>query len=266
MKFFLLLFPFFLFAQKPDLLLLQTYKDQNISGWVMSEKLDGIRAYWDGENLISRGGKIIHAPAWFTKEYPPFAIDGELWSKRGDFENISSIVRDTVPSEKWREIKHYIFEVPNAEGELFARLEKVKPYKSDIIKIVEQIAIKNTNHLKEFLEEIEKKSGEGVVVRDPNAPYIATRTSRALKVKSFLDTECEVVGYTKGKGKFEGLIGSIKCQLPNAKTFKIGSGFSDEERANPPKIGDMVTFKYKELTKYGKPRFPVFLRVRQSAQ
>jgi len=94
LKLFLLLFPFLLFAAKPNLLLLKVYKDQNISGWVMSEKLDGVRAYWDGKHLISRGGKIIHAPKWFTKDYPPFAIDGELWSKRGDFENISSIVRD----------------------------------------------------------------------------------------------------------------------------------------------------------------------------
>jgi len=110
-KLLLLFIPFLLFASKPKLLLLQTYKDQDITGWVMSEKLDGVRAYWNGKNLISRGGKIIHAPAWFTKEYPPFAIDGELWSKRGDFENISSIVRDKVPTEKLHEIKHYIFEV-----------------------------------------------------------------------------------------------------------------------------------------------------------
>jgi len=83
------LFNITLFAQKPKLLLLKVYKDQNITGWVMSEKLDGIRAYWNGKNLLTRSGKIIYAPKWFTKNYPPFPIDGELWSKRGDFENIS---------------------------------------------------------------------------------------------------------------------------------------------------------------------------------
>ena len=122
------LLPLFLLAEKPNLLLLKVYKDQNITGWVMSEKLDGIRAYWNGKNLISRGGKIIHAPQWFTKNYPSFEIDGELWTKRGDFENISSIVRDKIPSDKWKTIKHYIFEVPNAEGGLFDRLLKVEPY------------------------------------------------------------------------------------------------------------------------------------------
>ncbi|MEA3419097.1 MAG: hypothetical protein U9Q90_06820, partial [Campylobacterota bacterium] len=115
-KFVFLLIPFLLFAGKPKLLLLQTYKDQNITGWVMSEKLDGVRAYWDGKNLISRGDKIIYAPKWFTEKYPPFEVDGELWTKRGDFENITSIVRDKIPGKEWREIRHYIFEVPRAEG------------------------------------------------------------------------------------------------------------------------------------------------------
>lgn len=263
--FFLLFFVFLplgLLAQKPELLLLKTYTDQNISGWVMSEKLDGIRAYWDGERLLSRGGNVIHAPAWFTKEYPPFAIDGELWSKRGDFENISSIVRQKIPDVRWREIKHYIFEVPNAKGTLFERLALVKPYENETIKVLEQKSIKSKEDLQEFLKSIEAKGGEGVVVRDPKAHYVPRRSEHALKVKSFLDDECEVVGYTEGRGKYKGLIGALKCRVENGIAFKIGSGLSDTERANPPEIGDIVTFKYQGLTKYKKPRFPVYLRLR----
>ncbi len=262
-KLLLLLIPFLLFATKPKLLLLNVYKDQNISGWVVSEKLDGIRAYWDGEHLISRGGEIIHAPEWFTKEYPPFPIDGELWSRRKDFEHISSIVRDKVPSQEWREIKHYIFEVPNAKGGLFERLALVKPYEGRSIKILSQKVIKNKKELTLYLKKVETLGGEGVVVRDPKAPYIAKRTSKALKVKSFLDTECEVIRQIPGKGKYKGLLGSIECKLKDGTRFKIGSGFSDEERRDPPQVGDIVTFKYQEMTKYHKPRFPVFLRVRE---
>ena len=187
MKYFILLilFSLLLLAEKPNLLLLKVYKDQNITGWVMSEKLDGIRAYWNGKNLLTRNGNIIHAPSWFTKEYPPFEIDGELWSKRKDFENISSIVRDKTPSDGWREIKHYIFEVPNAKGGLFERLKRVKSYQNSIIKIIPQIFIKDKNHLQQFLIDIEAKKGEGVVVRDPKASYINKRTNKALKVKTF---------------------------------------------------------------------------------
>ncbi len=57
------------------------------------------------------------------------------------------------------------------------------------------------------------------------------------------------------------MLGSIECKLPNGTLFKIGSGFSDKERRNPPKVGDTVTFKYKEITKHGKLRLLLFLRV-----
>jgi len=262
-NFLLSILPIILWADRPNLLLLQTYRDQNISGWVVSEKLDGIRAYWSGTKLLTRSGKEINAPRWFTRDYPPFEIDGELWSKRADFENISSIVRDKVPSESWREIKHYIFEVPNAKGGLLQRLEKVKAYQSDIIKVLPQIKIKNQKELYRFLKEIETKRGEGVVVRDPNAPYIDRRTHKALKLKSFKDDECIVVGYTKGRGKFKNMVGAIECQMKNGTLFKIGTGLSNQIRKTPPPIGEEITFKYQNLTKYGKPRFPVFLRVSQ---
>ena len=228
----------------------------------MSEKLDGVRAYWDGEKLVSRGGKTIHAPVWFTKGYPPFSLDGELWTKRSDFENISSIVIDKIPSKEWKTVKHYIFEVPHAKGALQQRLAKVKPFLNSRLKLLNQIPIKDKIHLEKYLKEIEKKKGEGVVVRDPKALYINKRTAKALKVKTFHDDECKVLGYTKGKGKYKDAIGAIKCQLPNGTQFKIGTGLNDKERHTPPHIGETVTFSYHTLTKYGKPRFPVFLRVR----
>ena len=261
-KLILFLIPLISYADKPQLLLLKEYKNQNITGWVMSEKLDGIRAYWDGKKLLTRSGKVINAPKWFIKDYPSFAIDGELWSKRGDFENISSIVRDKIPSDKWKEIKHYIFEVPNVKGNLFERLLKVEPYKNEYIKIIPQIKIKDKSHLQNYLKEIESKKGEGIVVRDPQSPYINKRTSKALKVKTFHDSECEVIGNKKGNGKFTNLMGAVICKLENGVIFKIGSGFSIQDRKKPPVIGSIVTFKYKEFTKYGKPRFPVFLRIR----
>ena len=260
--------PLFLYASKPQLVLLKTYKEKshNIDGWVMSEKLDGIRSYWDGKKLLTRNGKEIFAPVWFTKDYPPFEIDGELWTKRDDFDNISSIVRDKIQTqendEKWKQIKHYIFEVPNAKGGLFERLEKVKPYENNIIKIIPQIYIKDKEHLKKFHNDLYSLGAEGIVVRDPNALYINKRTSKVLKVKKFKDTECKIIDYTKGKGKYSGQVGAIVCELENKMVFKIGSGLNDDFRKNPLKIGTIITFKYQNLTSNGKPRFPVYLRVR----
>ena len=263
----ILILPLFLFASKPDLLLLKTYKDDlHVAAWLMSEKLDGVRAYWDGKKLISRGGKVFKTPAWFTKDFPPFEIDGELWSKRGDFDNISGIVRTQIPHEGWKQLTYNIFEVPNQKGGLEQRLKVLEIYLSTqpnrYIKIIKQTTCKDKNHLKTFLKEIEDKGGEGVVIRNVNAPYINKRTSQALKVKSFDDTECEVVGYSKGKGKYKNVVGSLMCKMKNGQIIKIGSGLSDKLRDNPPKIGIIITFKYQGLTKNGKPRFPVFLRVR----
>ncbi len=264
---FLLILPLLLFAGKPDLLLLKTYNDHlKVNGWLMSEKLDGVRAYWDGKKLISRGGKVFKIPKWFIQSFPPFEIDGELWSKRGDFANISGIVRKQRPNIGWKQLTYNIFEVPHQKGGLIQRLSVLKNYlmkhPSKYIKILKQTTCRDKIHLKTFLKEVEDSGGEGVVIRNPNAPYINKRTSQALKVKSFDDTECKIVGYKNGKGKYVKQVGTLTCKMKNNQIINIGSGLSDKQRKNPPKVGTIITFKYKGLTKNGKPRFPVFLRER----
>jgi DNA ligase-1 len=257
-----------LYAQKPNLLLLKSYDgDVNVTHWLMSEKLDGVRAYWNGKALVSRSGKAFAVPAWFSQLLPPFEIDGELWTRRGDFENIISIVNQHAPHEGWKSITYQIFEVPHQEGGLMNRLEVLKKWleknPNEFIKILPQTICKSTKHLKQVLDEVEAKGAEGLVVRDPKALYEGKRSSHALKVKSSQDDECKVTGYTKGQGKFEGLVGALLCEW-RGKTLKIGSGLSDEERRNPPVLDANITFKYNGLTKYGNPKFPVFLRGRDA--
>lgn len=255
-------------ADKPNLLLLKQYNEEiNVTGWLISEKLDGVRAYWNGKELISRSGKVFAVPKSFTHGFPPFEIDGELWTTRGDFENIVSIVNSTTPDQRWQEIRYHIFEVPHQEGGLMQRLRVLDAWldkhPKTAIRIIPQVPCQNGTHLKRLLREVESQGAEGLVVRDPSVEYIDARTSKALKVKSFQDDECQVVGYTQGHGKYAGLVGALLCQLDNNKTIKIGTGLSVEERTHPPKLGSEVTFKYHGLTKYGNPRFPVFLRMRE---
>ena len=251
-----------LLAGKPELILLNKYsEDMNVSSWYMSEKLDGVRAYWDGKRLISRNGKVFSVPSFFIKDFPSSELDGELWSKRRNFTNISSIVRKKQANESWEELTYNIFEVPNAEGNLLERLSTVKP--SKYIKLIKQIKIKDNKHLNKFLKSVEKKGGEGIVVRDARLSYYTGRNNNALKVKSYVDDECEVTGYTDGKGKQNGMIGALFCKMQNQKMIKIGSGLSSKERTNPPKIGTIITFKYYGLTSKGNPRFPIFLRERK---
>ncbi|WP_373034686.1 DNA ligase [Sulfurimonas sp.] len=250
-----------LYADKPELFLLNNYnKVTNVTSWYMSEKLDGVRAYWNGEKLISRSGKVFSAPAFFIKDFPKHELDGELWSKRGDFSNISSIVNQKKAHSGWMDLTYNIFEVPNSAGNLLQRLENVKTTK--YLKVIKQIKVKDKKHLSEFLKNIENKGGEGVVVRDGSLNYYTGRDNNALKVKSYSDEECEIVGYNKGKGKYKESVGSIVCKMDNEQIINIGSGLNDKQRTNPPKIGAIITFKYYGLTSKGKPRFPVFLHER----
>jgi len=263
MKFFLaLLLVVELFAQKPELFLLKNYTSKSsIDGWVMSEKLDGVRAYWDGEKLISRNGKVFAAPSFFTNKFPSYELDGELWSQCGEFSHIASIVNRKLPHDGWKELTYNIFEVPNAIGSLHNRLKLVK--KSKYLRVVKQIDVKNRVDLQKFLKSVEAKGGEGVVVRDGTLPYYTGRTQNALKVKSYIDEECEVMKHNQGEGKYAQMLGSLTCKMSNKRLIKIGTGFNRSQRENPPKIGAIITFKYYGLTSKGNPRFPVFLRIRK---
>jgi len=262
MKFFLLiLFVSSLFALKPNLFLLNRYSDDiNVTNWYMSEKLDGVRAYWDGQKLISRGGKVFATPKFFTKDFPKFKLDGELWDKRDNLSNIISIVNQKKPHNGWSRLTYNIFEVPDSDGNLTKRLSVVK--ESRYIKVIKQIQIKSKKDLDSFFKSVIKKKGEGVVVRNGYIVYYIGRTNDALKMKNYIDDECEVVGYNKGQGKNSGLVGSLSCRMKNMQVIKIGSGLSKKERITPPKIGAIITFKYYGLTSKGNPRFPIFLRER----
>ncbi len=247
-------------------MLLKEYNDENLSGWLMSEKYDGVRAIWDGKSLKSRNAKTIKAPKWWLKDFPNFAIDGELWSGRGEFEFIGSVI-SSFDDKGWENIKFMIFDVPNAKGNLRDRLEVLREFLSqnsnEFIRVIEQIKIDSNEDAFAFLDEVVSGGGEGIVVRNENAPYKNGRSGEILKLKKFKDSECKVVKLQNGKGKFEGLLGSLICvDIFSNIEFKIGSGFSDEQRSNPPKVGTIITYKYQNLTKYAKPRFPVFLRVK----
>lgn len=265
-RLFLFLLPFLscVSAQPLNLMLLEQYKDQPIEGWVMSEKLDGVRGFWDGKQLLSRQGLPLTPPDYFIKNFPPFAIDGELFSERGKFEEISATVRSASP-KGWYKLKLHVFDVPNAEGDLFARLSVLARYLQEnptpYIQIIEQIPVKDKTHLHAFFTQIQQLGGEGVVVRNPNSPYIHGRSAQILKLKAVDDEECVVVAHHKGRGKYADKLGAITCENQRGK-FRIGSGFKDKDRENPPPIGSTVTYKYRGLTNSGKPRFATYWRIR----
>jgi len=90
-------------SEGPPLLLAEKWDNvQDLTGWWMSEKLDGVRAYWDGKNFISRLGNLYHAPDWFVAKLPPVPLDGELWAGRKLFQRTVSIVRRQDKNDLWK--------------------------------------------------------------------------------------------------------------------------------------------------------------------
>lgn len=239
----------------------------DIKGWWMSEKLDGIRGYWTGKEMVSRAGNPFHVPEWYTRNFPSVPLDGELWTGRGQFSELASIVRRKDADTDWEKVRYLIFDAPQTEGGFEKRLEFANSWflehPNQFVEILEQQRCEGEEHLRRKLKEIESLGGEGLMLRRPGSPYTIGRSYNLLKVKTFEDTEATVISHLPGSGRNTGRLGSLLVELPDGIQFKIGTGFSDQERDNPPPVGSIITFKYYGLYKSGIPKFASFLRIRE---
>jgi DNA ligase-1 len=257
-------------AEKPDLLLAQVYSDAiDVKQYWISEKLDGVRAYWNGRQLISRGGHALAAPSWFIAGFPKNTLDGELWLGRGQFANtLSTASKHAAIDSEWRKLGYYVFELPEGEGTFSQRLSAlqsiIKDSQSPYLHAVEQFRLDNQQQLASKLKAINKQGGEGLMLHLAEAPYHTGRSHALLKLKTYQDAEAVVIAHKSGKGKYQGMLGSLKVRTDSGQVFFIGSGLSDELRQNPPKIGEVITFRYNGLSTNGLPRFARFMRVRSN--
>lgn len=257
-----------------SVLLAQDYKPgTDPRGYLVSEKLDGVRAFWDGKQLRFRSGRTLHAPAWFIAKLPTKPLDGELWLGRGQFDRLSGTVRKTEPVDtEWQQVKYMVFELPEgraAAASTFA--ERVKKLRDVVqaakwpqLQAVDQFQVADAVALQAKLTEVVNAGGEGLVLHRADAPYSTGRSPALLKLKPQLDAEAAVVGHVPGNGKFEGMLGALDVKTPEGVRFRIGTGLSDEQRRNPPPVGSTITYTYRDKTPQGVPRFASFQRVFES--
>jgi len=255
----------------PNLMRAKNYDPtKDYTEWLISEKLDGVRAYWDGQKLISKSGLIFNAPQYFIADFPDFALDGELWIARDKFAELSGIVRGQSKEfeEKWKDVLYCVFDAP-LKKELFAdRLIFLDNafkyiYKTKYISTITHIECRGKKHLVNELQRVEKLGGEGLMIQNPNSEYKNGRSKDLLKVKSKKDAEAIVIEHISGKGRNLGRLGALRVKTAAGIVFNIGTGLTDATRDNPPKIGAQVTYSYENLTKNGVPRFAAFLRERK---
>ena len=248
--------------------LANTYRgDIDLSRYWASEKLDGVRARWDGEALYSRRGNRFNAPAWFVDGFPPDALDGELWMGRGTFDALSGAVRRQTPDAPlWRRIRYMVFDLPELKAPFDERLQRMREMFADPpsshIGLVEQFRVASEAELMATLDRVVAGGGEGLMLRDGRSFHRAGRSDDLLKLKTYEDAEAIVIAHLPGKGKYTGMLGSLLVQMPDGRRFRLGTGFSDELRRDPPPVGATVTYKYTGTTVNGIPRFASFLRIR----
>jgi len=268
MKFISLIFLLAVTLFGENLMQLSVYNgSQNISGWVWSIKLDGVRGFWDGKKLRSKQNLPYSPPNSWLKDFPPFALDGEIYSKKGEFEKISSITAAANSSKAWDELNLHVFDVPDAKGDLFERLAVLQNWLNSHpnakIRIIPQHKI--TKNPYKILNEQVKNGEEGIVLRDPKAPYLGGRQRTILKLKPNFDSECEVKKIIRHADK---QAKSIECawfgsddigaRFDEAVIFRLS--LQGKNKLNPPKIGEFVKFNYKGLTKNNKPKFASLAR------
>ncbi len=257
---------------KPKLMLANVYhQGLDLHDYWVSEKYDGVRALWDGTQFISRGGNIYHAPEWFITDFPKVHLDGELWISRQSFELLVSTVRDKKPdSEAWRKVKFMVFDLPKITDTFDNRLKQLAQIIDSAnipwLNIVQQIKLQNHDALMKHLKKVTDLGAEGLMLHKGSSQYRAKRSGDLLKVKPYQDAEAIVVEHIAGKGKYTNMLGAIRVVLENGDTFKIGTGFSNAERQNPPEIGAVITYQFRGKTKNGIPRFASFLRERLDAE
>ena len=235
------------------------------SKWMVSEKLDGVRAYWSGKQLYFRSGRLINAPSWFTKDFPDFELDGELWMGRGQFEKLSAAVRrQQTDDSEWRQIQYCLFELPHGEGDFAARYSKLKAYVSQSniawLKTIEQQVFTSTVDIQRHFDQLIRIKAEGIVLHDKRAVFEEGRSKHLFKFKPYFDAEAVVLKHIPGTGKLAGKMGALLVENRDGVRFKLGSGFNDDLRRAPPAIGSWISYRYRDLTGGSLPRFATYLR------
>ncbi|MDP2006216.1 MAG: DNA ligase [Rubrivivax sp.] len=251
----------------PLLLAMDAAPDIHPAGYLVSEKLDGVRAFWDGQQLRTRGGLAVAAPAWFLRRLPPVALDGELWAGYGRFEPVSGTVRRQRPDDAaWQALRFHVFELPGATGPFeeravaLARL--VRETDAPGLQAVPQLRLADRDALQRQLQAVLALGGEGLMLHRADAPYLTGRNPVLQKLKPWHDAEAVVLGAVPGRGRHAGRMGALRVQTPQGRQFLLGTGFSDAERDAPPAPGTVLTYSYRGTTAHGLPRFASFLRVR----
>jgi len=156
------------------------WSGEDISGWYASEKLDGVRAYWDGSTLWTRQGNPIEMPERIRADLPAFHVDCEIWGGRGTFGDACAAAKGN-----WRPgVRLVVHDVPQAPGDWGARMlaGRLSPRPCGLDAVC--YASGSMREILATLIDITSNGGEGIVVRKPGIKYRVGRGTSTLKIKA----------------------------------------------------------------------------------
>lgn len=236
-------------------------------GFLISEKFDGVRAVWRNRQLRFRSGRRIHAPDWFVQALPDHPLDGELWLDHGRFDRLSGVVRQQRPDNAaWLAVRYLVFDAPGLPQGFESRWQALQAViagaKAPWLIRVAQFRMDSVQALQQRLDAVVQSGGEGLVLHQADALWQAGRSEALFKLKPEPDDDALVVGYQPGQGRLAGLTGALLVETPQGVRFALGSGLTDALRRVPPPLGSWVTYRYRERTPKGLPRFATFVRMR----
>lgn len=235
---------------------------------LVQPKLNGVRAMWYPVDkvFVSRQGKI------FPKKIIPHLyekfkdcmvhLDGELYCHGMPFQDICGVLgQHRLKTHKDHEkLDYHIFDIISDEPAVdrWNRLSSDPP--NDIITVVSMLHFVTPQFLTDALPAYLKSSYEGIMLRDPNRPYIIGRTTALIKVKQLKYLKVQILGVLEGAGKFYSALGALKVHdLDNENTFKIGGGnitYADRTtlwRNRMLLYGRTITIGYTETSESGIP-------------
>lgn len=258
-----------------------------------SPKLDGIRAIVRDGVVYSRSNKPIpnkHVQAKFAycKHFDGELIVGDPTSKTVYRDTVSVVMSEDKPAN---EVSFYVFDHIKYPDVIYKRrAEEIDTEgKLDVI-LHEQYEVDDLITLL-MIEDMALNDGyEGLILRDPNAPYKMGRSTARegylLKLKRFMDSEALVIGFEermhngneattnelgrtkrsshKANKSGRGDLGALVCRTSDGVEFNIGAGFTDDERARVwndqgKYLGQLAKFKFFPVGVKTAPRHPVFL-------
>ena len=224
--------------------------------FAITTKLDGFRLVVfknaDGSiECFSRVGQRIEGLTEIEADLAALpnniALDGELtisnyfdMLSKDAYKAASKIIRLKGDTPK-RGLTYRVFDCMAANE--FKSQSCIKPYverramldsfpKMSHIEVLPVLYVGNdTSKITEWLDRITAEGGEGCMLNSLWAPYIWGRTWNLQKVKKFQSLDLLVVDMEEGSGRLAGTLGAIHVRYKDGNIVKVGSGFSDEERA-----------------------------------